>query len=276
MKIFERVSALLSDDALQTATEEAKAHVKANPQDKEGRFLLIDLLVLIGDYERADRQVTLAATFSPNDAMGLSLLRNELRGMFARDAWFTSGAIPAFPGGPTACDQAAVRLNIADREGDGSEARRALDAIEELRGQRPMSWNDRAVDDFRDLDDRIPHALEVITTGGAYLWIDYARLASLKLEPIARPRDLAFRRAELKLVDGAVASVLIPAIYPDTRGEDGYRLGRQTDWIEKQTGLTIGLGQRSLLVGDVLAGFHETVTLAPAPISQDAGRVLLA
>ncbi|MFS2178611.1 type VI secretion system accessory protein TagJ [Rhizobium pisi] len=271
MTLSTNIAQSLSDNALDEALEEVKAYLKARPSDQEARHLYIDLLVLSGEYERADNQCSLAATLSPDATMGFALLRNELRAMAAREAWFASGAVPEFPQGPSELDQLALRLGIAHRGGNADDAKAALDALEVSRGERPLIWNAKAISDFRDLDDRIPHALEVIMTGGAYLWIDFAKISALSIEPIARPRDLAFRRAELSLIDGAAASVLLPAVYHGTGKEATLRLGRETEWIEEPTGITTGRGQRCFLAGDELVSFHDTHSLeiVPAP---SAGR----
>lgn len=270
MTLSESIARLLSENALDEALDAAKAHLKAKPSDQDARNLYIDLLVLAGDYERADNQCGLAVTFAPDATMGFALLRNELRGMAARNAWYETGAVPEFPQGPSELDKLAVKVGIAHREGNGEEAVAELQRLEELRGERAIIMNGKRIDDFRDLDDRTPHALEVIMTGGAYLWIDFAKIAELTIEPIARPRDLAFRRAELSLIDGAVAPVLLPAIYHGTGTDDRLRLGRETEWVEEPTGITTGRGQRSFLAGDDLASFHDTESLETATV--DAAR----
>ncbi len=270
MTLSESIARLLSENALDEALDAAKAHLKAKPSDQDARNLYIDLLVLAGDYERADNQCGLAVTFAPDATMGFALLRNELRGMAARNAWFETGAVPEFPQGPSELDKLAVKVGIAHREGNGDEATAELQRLEELRGERAILLNGKRIDDFRDLDDSTPHALEVIMTGGAYLWIDFAKIAELTIEPIARPRDLAFRRAELSLIDGAVAPVLLPAIYHGTGADDRLRLGRETEWVEEPTGITTGRGQRSFLAGDDLASFHDTESLETVTV--DAAR----
>ncbi len=270
MTLSAKIAEALSENALDDAIEQAKAHVKTAPTDKDGRHILIDLLILAGDYAKADAQCNLATTFSPEDMMGFAMLRNQLRAMAARSAWFEEAAAPDFPNGPTALDQAAMKLAIAHRA-HSSDTATALEALEAIRGERPMNWNGRPVSDFRDLDDRIPHALEVIMTGGAYLWIDFSRIAALRVEPIARPRDLAFRRAELELADGASAPVLLPAIYHGTKGSK-LLLGRETEWIDEPTGITTGRGQKCFLAGDDLVSFHDLASLETASGSGDTRR----
>ncbi len=269
MTLSAKIAEALSENTLYDAIEQAKAHVKAQPTDRDGRHILIDLLILAGDYARADAQCNLATTFAPQDVMGFAMLRNQLRAMAARSAWFDEAAAPDFPNGPTALDQAAMKLAIAHR--DRSDTAAALQSLEEIRGERSMMWNGRLVSDFRDLDDRIPHALEVIMTGGAYLWIDFSRIAALRVEPIARPRDLAFRRAELKLVDGASAPVLLPAIYHGTTAAE-LLLARETEWVEEPTGITTGRGQKCFLAGDDLVSFHDLKSLEVALSSNETRR----
>lgn len=261
MNIIERTAQLLSDNALFEAIEETTAHIKTSPTDSNARFLLSDLLTLAGDFEHAKRQISAGATFAPDQAMGFALVSNELRGILAREDWFANGASPSFPEGPSKCDELALELNTLQREGDWDGAGFTLQDLDDARGQTAMIWNDRSVDDIRDLDDRVPHALEIITTGGSYLWIGYAGIQSLELEPISRPRDLAYRRGRLRLKDGSVDSVLIPALYPGSGSDVELCLGRKTDWIDKGAGLSIGVGQRCLLAGDEMVGFHDTTSL---------------
>lgn len=259
MTLAASIASSLSSGALSQALDQAKDHIRTHPSDKDARHLYIDLLILAGDYERADTQCSLAVTLAPQDTMGFALLRNQLRAMAARKAWFDTGAVPEFPHGPSALDKAAIELAIVHRE--GGAARPALEALDRSRGEQSMLWNGKAVADFRDLDDRVPHALEVIMTGGAYLWIDFTKIASVTVEPIARPRDLAFRRAELSLDDGASAPVLLPAIYHGTEGRESLLLGRETEWVTEPTGITTGRGQRCFLAGDDLVSFHDMQTL---------------
>ncbi len=264
MNVATSVTQLLGDNALSDAVELVKSHLKAVPTDKEARQLYIDLLILLGQYERADSQCNLAVNFALEDTMGFALLRNQLRAMAARDAWFADAAVPQFPQGPSDLDKAAIRLGLAHKAGSATEAKAALEQLDALRGERPMTWNGKRVTDLRDLDDRIPHALEVIMTGGGYLWIDFAKIASVDIEPITRPRDLAFRRADLTLIDGASAPVLLPAIYRGTAGDERLLLGRETRWVTENSGITTGRGQRCLLAGDDLVSFHDAVTLLMA------------
>ncbi|MGH6858726.1 MAG: type VI secretion system accessory protein TagJ, partial [Phyllobacterium sp.] len=101
MTLSASIARSLADDALTDALELAKGHLKSNPSDRNARHVYIDLLIVKGDYQRADAQCGLAATFAQEDTMGFALLRNQLRGMAAREAWFRTDAVPEFPQGPS-------------------------------------------------------------------------------------------------------------------------------------------------------------------------------
>jgi type VI secretion system protein ImpE len=266
----QRIAERLSADELTEAVAEAQAALRAKPGEARLRHLLIDLLILSGDLLRADAQAATAATLNPADAVGLGMLRGEIRGMHARAEWYRSGALPSFPNGLSEADAAALRLGVALRENDGEGARAAADVLEHLTEGVSVSWNGAAQQAFRDLDDRLPHAFEAITTGGAYLWIGFSTVASLRLKPVARPRDLAFPRAELVLRDGSASQVLLPALYDPGEAilDDALRLGRRTDWRELPGGLVAGLGQRCFLVGDAVEPLLEARSIGSANVAE--------
>jgi type VI secretion system protein ImpE len=262
MTVARQVNAALSDDRLEEAIRLAVEGARNAPQDVGLRMLLIEVLILSGDYERADRQADVASKISPADAVGLGILRGQIRGMDARAQWFRNGAVPSFPGGPTAADEAGLRLNLALRENDAAGARAASDALEAAIQPSALSWNGCFAPDLRDADDRLPHAFEAITTGGSYLWVDMSRIASIALEPVKRPLDLAFRRATVALKSGSEAQLLLPSVYgPVDDVADALKLGRQTDWIDLPGGLTGGQGMRCFLVGEELEPFAAAETI---------------
>lgn len=259
MSFAATIASLLEDCALDEAIEAAKEQVKSAPSDKQARNLYIDLLVIKGDYERADAQCNLATNFSPEEVSGFALLRHQLRAMAARNAWFDEGALPQFIGEPTLREQEVLKLALARRDGATDEALAILQQLDaEAEALTPtLATGEKSVDFLRDGDDRTPYVLEVLTTGGAYLWVDYARIAGLELEPVTRPRDYAFRLARLTLHDGAVATVALPAIYHGTPAEPALLLARETSWQKGESGLTVGHGQRCLILGDDLVPLHQ-------------------
>ena len=102
---------------------------------------------------------------------------------------------------------------------------------------------------IEDADPRIGARLEVCA-GGRYLWIPFAHLASVTIEPPKRLRDLRWIPArvqtseEIRHMD--LGEVLLPALSPSVwRNADAeLRLGRATDWEELPDGDFAPVGQK--------------------------------
>ncbi len=243
------IAELLLQDSLDEALAASAASVKAQAGSPARRMIHAELCALSGDLEKADAHAKIAQRLlHPGDAAAPPLFRQHLRGLEARERWWRDGSVPDFPAGPSACDRAALALNVAFRAGNAESIRRKAAALEELRGMRPALWNGTDIPDLRDLDDRLPHAVEAVTSGGHYLWLDMARITRLTFTAPARPFDLCCRRARVVLRDGSAADILIPVVYPDPRTA-AQRLASETDFEDMPGGLTVGRGQRLYLSG---------------------------
>ena len=97
--------------------------------------------------------------------------------------------------------------------------------------------NGAPFESIEDADPRIGPRLEVFAAG-SYLWLPIEHIASIKMQPPKRLRDLlwapaiiltgpAFKGAEL-------GEVLMPALSPFSwrRADDAVRLGRATEWVQ--------------------------------------------
>ena len=164
--------------------------------------------------------------------------------------------MPEFLGEPTPALRAALAGFVALRAGDAAEAERQAALAEELRprasGARSQGADETRFSDFRDMDDLYAGFFEILTTTGKYFWIPTESVVSLEFHPPRRPRDLAWRRATISVKDGPDGEVYLPAIYacaePDLA--DDLRLGKATDWSQRNDGLVRGVGQRMFLVDD--------------------------
>ena len=243
--------------------------VKRAPADGGARFALAEVLILLGDWERADTHLDLASTQDPSWGTLVALLRQLVRAAKHRDEVFAAGRSPDLVTAPVPAVETALRILTESRVGgDAAALREEADAqAPELTGVcdgAPFAT-------LRDGDDRTADVLELLTSTGKYVWAGWSEVVSLELRPVERPRDLVWRAADLELRDGPTGVVYLPMTYhaPAAELTDPLRLARQTDWTER-AGLTCGLGQRCLLIGDDLVPFsslHELSVAAP-----DAGR----
>lgn len=247
---------LIQSGDLAAARAAALDAVKRAPADPAARLQLAEALILLGEWERVDTHLDLASTQDPSYGTTVALIRQLVRASAQREAVFTAGATPELVTEPTPAVEAALRILVAGREGgDASALREAADeAAPDLSGV----CDGQPFDALRDLDDRTAEVLEVLTPTGKYVWAPWSQVTSLQLKPVERTRDRIWRPAELDLKDGPSGVVYLPMIYP-ARPEamtDPLRLGRETAWVE-EGGLTCGLGQRCLLVGEEMVVFSS-------------------
>lgn len=246
----ERVSGRLDAADIDGAVAIALEQVKAAPKDEDARRLFIDLLIVQGDFERADKQADILSNTAGALTLGLSLLRGRLRAAKARELWFLEGAIPAFPDGPTGRDALAMQLAISMRGGSTDEIKRDLDALTAVSETQAMTVNDQTGLVFRDADDRIPHAVEVLCSNGSYMWVDFDRIEKLEYAPVHAVRDLVWRPANLILHGGSETDVVVCNTYFSQSQNAEEKLCRTTDWEEAAGGIVTGKGQKAYLVGD--------------------------
>jgi type VI secretion system protein ImpE len=246
----DKVSGRLDHADIDGAVALALEQVKAAPKDENARRLFIDLLIVQGDFERADKQADILSNTAGALTLGLSLLRGRLRAAKARELWFLEGAVPAFPDGPTERDAMAMQLAISMRGGDLSEIRRDLELLAAASQTNSMTVNETTGLELRDADDRIPHAVEVLCSNGSYMWVDFNRIEKLDFAPVKSVRDLAWRPANLILAGGSETDVVICNTYFAAKQTAEERLSRTTDWDEAAGGVVTGRGQKTYLAGE--------------------------
>lgn len=259
------IAAFLSAGDLQGAIDFAKAQVKASPSDAAARLLLSELCLIDGDLEKADTHADLAGLHKPEWATGLAVYRAHLRAMHARNRFFENCALPSFVGIPSEADRLSLQLTAALIADDRAEIAKATATRATLR-LPDASFDGADIQAFAGLDERFPHAVELLMANGDYVLMDVANIDRLQFETVARPRarDLVFRKLRLTLTDGSGADCVTPAIYPFSAKDDladTFKLGHQSDWT-KQSGAYVGSGQICWLSGDeaIAAGDIGEVT----------------
>ena len=262
--IQETAGALFRAGKLTAAIEAANTAVRNKPGDFAERLLLAELLVFAGNLQRADVLLDAASKTDPTAAVVVAEFRQLLRADMARRQCLAEGRVPEFLGEPTPALRAALAALVALRAGDLGEAARQAAEAETSRPRvagtmKRSDGGDATFDDFRDADDLYAGFFEVLTTTGKYFWIPTERVASIELHPPRRPRDLAWRRAAMSVIDGPDGEVYLPALYASAgpSSSDDISLGRTTEWIGEEDGLVQGIGQRIFLIGDDAFGVTE-------------------
>ncbi|HWY67379.1 MAG TPA: type VI secretion system accessory protein TagJ [Terriglobales bacterium] len=200
---------------LQQAIEALGEEVRNAPLDAKRRTFLFELLCFAGEYDRAEKHLSILADSSQAAGMGALLYRSALHAERERQQMFADRKFPMAH---------KVPLRSISRGGEFGQA-------------------------FGDADPRIGGALELFVAG-SYTWVALEQIARIEIPKPKRLRDLLWTPAivtttpEYKAME--LGEVLVPAISPLSwqNQDDDVRLGRTTVWIEDETYADVPVGQK--------------------------------
>lgn len=210
---------LYADGQLTAAIEALGVELRHHPDDTQRRVFLFELLAFAGQYDRARKQLDVLATKGTQAEAGTLLYRAAIEAERVREHMFDTGDYPVSPA------PAPVRGTL----------------------------NGTPFSSIEDADPRLGARLEVIA-GGRYLWLPFAHLATLHMDPPSRLRDLHWMPARLAtgptVRDMELGEVLLPVLTPAAHRdeEDAVRLGRSTAWVRDESGLEVPVGSKLWLV----------------------------
>lgn len=225
--------------------------VRAKPADAKPRIFLAQLLCVLGQWERALNQLSVAAELDALAVPMKQIYGEAIRCEGLRAEVFAGARTPMVFGQPD--EWLALLLESLLRHGRGEQAlaedlrQRAFDAAPAGAGTidgAPFEW-------LADADMRLGPVLEAYVNG-RYYWIPYARLAQVKFEPPEDLRDCVWLPAHLRFENGGETLALVPTRYVGTEksGDGQLQLARKTEWRELwpeiKAGVWAGLGQRVL------------------------------
>ncbi len=270
---------LLDMGQLTEAIEQQLGVVKAHPADQAARTFLFEMLCFAGELERAGRQLDALAQLlkdDPQAQVGVALYRRLLDSEQQRRRVFAEGLHPRFlleP--PAAVTRHLEALNLI-RQDRADEARALLDQAETDRPPLAGQLGETPFDDFRDADDLLGPVLEVHALAG-YAWVPWSQVQFLEVRPPRSLRDLFWVPARLASFDGQLGEVHLPALYPGSQAhpDPAARLGRLTDWIAADAGITRGAGLKTFLVGEEVRTIFELSDVRfvpPAELSAGVAR----
>jgi len=205
---------------LNAAIEALSAELRDNPADAQRRTFLFELLCCAGNHDRAEKQLDILSTNGMEAGMGALLYRSALHAERLRTDMFRKQTFPL----------------------DTSTS-----------GTVSGSLNGKPFSSVEDGDPRIGARLEVFAAG-QYMWLPWEHVASLRIEPPKRLRDLIWTPAILTTSEAfrgqELGEILLPALAPLSfdSSDDELRLGRATDWVELPDGDFAPVGQKMILV----------------------------
>jgi type VI secretion system protein ImpE len=195
------------------------AWLRDNPQDVHQRTFLFELLCIAGQYDRAEKQLSVLSQGSKEAELGATLYYAALHAERDRNELFRSQSFPP------------------------------SQATDQLRG----TLNGKPFTSFRDADPDIGARLEVYAAG-AYLWIAFHHIASINVDQPKHLRDVIWPTAMVQtgptFKGTDLGQVIVPAIYPFSwkDSDESVWLGRSTVWGADNEGHEYPVGQKVFLV----------------------------
>ena len=226
---------------------DVQADIRRRPADVKSRILLFQLLVVVGDWQRAVNQLQVIAGL---DAAALPMVhtyREAIRCEVLRAKVFAGQATPLVFGDPqqwVALLLEALRLTA---EGSHQQAQQLRDQAFELAPAIPGTVDGQSFAWLADADPRLGPVLEMIVNG-AYYWVPFGCIAKLAVDRPADLRDLVWAPAQVTWSNGGDAFGLIPTRYPgsEASADAHIQLARKTEWRELASEVFCGQGQRML------------------------------
>ncbi len=225
--------------------------VRARPDDRQARMALSQLLLVLGEWDKALTHMKTLANLSPEALTLFTAYDRAVTAEKQREAVFAGKAAPEglAPGGPWF--QLLLQARAAEAKGDAEAAARlrgeAFDQAPETKGKA----DDVAFDFFADGDSRFGPALEAIIDG-KYGLIPFEAIVEISLDGARDLRDLVWMPARIVLRNGQSGQVFLPVRYPGAATDEdaAVKLARKTEWIDQGDRGNHGRGQHVFDAGD--------------------------
>ena len=255
---------------LDQALASVRDAVKKSPADAKPRIFLFQLLCVLGQWEKALTQLQVIQEMDADSMLLAQIFTPVLHCEALRAEVFAGRRSALIFGEPEEWIGLLVQANQLAAEGKfvaSTELReRAFESAPAMGGTingQPFAW-------IADADSRLGPLLEVIMDG-KYYWVPFSRIQKLHTEPPTDLRDFVWTAAQFTWTNGGAAPGFIPSRYAgsESASDSSLRLGRKTEWAQKDEELYIGLGQRLLATDQSEYPLLETrhIEFAPAVAS---------
>jgi len=210
---------LFNAGQVRDAEKSLAAYLRDHPTDISQRTFLFELLCFSGQYDRAEKHLSLLADKSEKTQMGAVLYYSALHAEKTRHDLFRTEQYP-----------------------------------ETHKAQSPRgTLNGKPFESITDADPAIGPRLEVFAAG-AYLWIGFEHIQSIVIPEPKNLRDTLWTPAMVlagpSFHGTDLGEVLLPCIYPFTWKDTNEKLwlGHNTEWCVDDQKREFPIGQKVFLV----------------------------
>jgi type VI secretion system protein ImpE len=242
-----------------------QAQVRLRPQDPKLRIFLAQLLMVLGQWERAQNQLDVIRELDASALPMVHTYRTAMQCEQLRTQVFAGRRSPLIFGEPEPWIAMLIHALSLDQAAQAAEAATLRAQAFEQAAACGGAVNGAPFEWIADADSRLGPMMEVLLNG-AYYWVPVGRIARLTIEPPADMRDFVWLPATFVWANGGEAMGLIPTRYPLEQTTDPQLLmARRTDWIELGADQYAGLGQRLLTTDAAEYGLLDVRELVITP-----------
>ena len=229
------------------ALEALQAIVRTKPTDLAQRVLLFQLLVILGQWERALNQLNVLHDMDDSMLAMVIMYREVIQCEALREKVFQGDTAPVVFGEPEEWSALLVQAVALTAQGHHQQAAELRDRAMEMAPTSTGAVDGQAFEWIADADSRLGPVLEVIMEG-RYLWVPFHRILSISVEPPEDLRDLVWLPVNFTWANGGESAGLIPTRYPFSYSEEDplLALSRKTEWQSLDQQAFAGYGQRVL------------------------------
>ena len=228
-----------------------QGEVRRRPEDVKLRIFLVQVLMLLGQWDRALNQL---GVLHELDAAALPMVHSY--GAAIQCEWLRAGVFrgersPLLFGEPEPWIAQMIQALGLHAQGRVADAATVRASALELAPATPGTLNGTPFEWLMDGDSRLGPLLEVNLQGG-YYWVPLHRVREIRIEAPEDIRDLVWVPAQFIWANGGEAVGLIPTRYPGSEAseDNSIRLARRTDWLPAGEDAAAGLGQRMFISSD--------------------------
>jgi type VI secretion system protein ImpE len=221
--------------------------VRQEPSKPELRVFLFQLLSVMGQWERAQTQLDVAADLDAGTLAMKQMYSEALRCERVRAEEFAGKRSPLIFGEPDEWMALLIEALLVSGSAREKHAQELRARAFELAPTTAGTLDGQAFEWIADADMRLGPVCEAIING-RYYWVPFARLSRLDVEAPADLRDVVWMPAHFEFTNGGETVGVIPTRYAGSESTEDplVKLARKTTWLEDAPDMFVGIGQRVL------------------------------
>ncbi len=218
--------------------------VRKDPSDIKQRVFLFQLFAVLGQWERAVKQLKVCGGMDVETLPMVQSYREAIICELVREKVFSGEKAPMIFGEPEDWVALLVEALGANARGDHAAAAKLRESAFEAAPAVSGTADGQAFAWIADADMRLGPLLELVMNGN-YYWVPFSAIKKLSFEAPVDLRDRVWTPVEITWANGGEVVGFIPTRYPDApKGSDDIKLAKVTEWEDLGSETYGGHGQR--------------------------------